>query len=761
MTLKNKLLLITIPVIIISIVSIYLLVRLNVKKDVSRIETENTQKLLDLAQLSIENQYKSLEFHKEHSFQMRKNERKDIVSVAISSIQNEYNNYKNGKISEKEAKKKAVQFIQELRYDNGNGYIWINNTEKPIPRIIVHPIYPEFNNKISTHRIFYTSVDSNNIPRLALELCEKHGSGFIEYFWSKPESPERIGEKSKVSYVELFEPWQWILGTGIYHEDIELDVKNRMTAILTELEQTIGNMTISESGYFFIFDSNKDILLHPAIIGQIPDSAIYLSENSPLDGIMNAIKSGRNTYEYYWNNPLENDTEFTHKKKVFVEYFEPLDWYVCASIYEAEIDSPALILGRKILLISLIFFITAVFVSLRLSVSLSKPIRNLAKYVSNIPQLEHDAAIKEIPYSGSQETQALSKAIKEMLIAINEQKQEIVQNEEKYRMLVENSPSVFWITDRKGVTHYISPNIEKVYGFTSEEIYANETGLWLDRIHKQDIEKLKQSFSEIFTNNKILDINYRVKNKEGNWIWIHNTGKRFTGNNGSEIAYGIFHDTTDKIHAEQRVLQAMIQSEEKERSRIAKDLHDGVSPLLSALKLFTQSMNGTTDELIREELSAKISVTIEEAILSLNEISANISPHILQNFGLCKAVEAFAFKVLNQKQIKYKIEANYTERLPVDLETTLYRISIELINNTLKYASAKNIEINYCMAENQVIMNYRDDGAGFDVVNVMNSRTGMGLFNMKNRVKSFDGQSKIISSSGNGVSVEINIPFET
>ena len=184
MTLKNRLLLITIPVNVVAIVGIYLIVKSNVYTTVSKIETENTQNLLDIAMLSIKNQYTSLQFHKEYSLKIRETERKNVVDIVKSIIQIYYSDYKAGKLSKDIAQKKALQKINEIRYDNGNGYVWINDTEKPFPRMILHPIYPELNNKILSDSSYYSTPDSGNLFCEAVKICEAKGRGFIKYQWA-------------------------------------------------------------------------------------------------------------------------------------------------------------------------------------------------------------------------------------------------------------------------------------------------------------------------------------------------------------------------------------------------------------------------------------------------------------------------------------------------------------------------------------------------------------------------------------------------
>ncbi|NOQ23849.1 MAG: PAS domain S-box protein [Bacteroidales bacterium] len=349
----------------------------------------------------------------------------------------------------------------------------------------------------------------------------------------------------------------------------------------------------------------------------------------------------------------------------------------------------------------------------------------------------------------------------EVGINITERKiaeQSLIESEEKFRMMVEKGPSVFWIRDINSKTKYISPNVKGIFDFTSKEIIEKGSEILINRIHKQDIEYVSSNYKSILTENKNYNVTYRIKNKNGKWIWLHDLGEKYINDKGEELIYSVFTDITLKKQTDQKILHVMINAEERERSRIAKDLHDGVSPVLSAIKLYIQSMNDSSNEDIKNELSEKINDTIIEAIESIKEISNNISPHILQNFGLIKAVESFVNKLRGLKQLNISIDSKLTERLSIDIETALYRITTELINNTFKYAKAKNVSIKYFIQGNEVIMKYSDDGIGFNLDQVWKNKIGMGIFNLKNRISSLNGQYNISSEPNNGISVYISVP---
>jgi len=135
---------------------------------------------------------------------------------------------------------------------------------------------------------------------------------------------------------------------------------------------------------------------------------------------------------------------------------------------------------------------------------------------------------------------------------INERKQaeeHLRKSEEKFRTLVTNIPDVIWTTDSNGNTTFISSNIERIYGYSPEEIYARSGELWLDRIHHEDVEYVKHAFAVLFETGSQFDIEYRIKKKDGEWIWLHDRSIATHQKDGIMYADGILTDITERKQA--------------------------------------------------------------------------------------------------------------------------------------------------------------------------------------------------------------------
>lgn len=125
------------------------------------------------------------------------------------------------------------------------------------------------------------------------------------------------------------------------------------------------------------------------------------------------------------------------------------------------------------------------------------------------------------------------------------------ESEEKYRLLIENIPSVTWVTSEHGETTFISPNVEDAYGYTQEEIYQGGDSLWFERIHPDDVELVRKSLERLFTKEQGFDIEYRIQRKDGKWIWLYDTAMIAYEKDDIRYAYGVFSDITERKKAEE------------------------------------------------------------------------------------------------------------------------------------------------------------------------------------------------------------------
>jgi signal transduction histidine kinase len=214
------------------------------------------------------------------------------------------------------------------------------------------------------------------------------------------------------------------------------------------------------------------------------------------------------------------------------------------------------------------------------------------------------------------------------------------------------------------------------------------------------------------------------------------------------------------IKEETKRSKAIIETEENERQRLARELHDGVGQLLSATKLNLSSLENnkcTPEEKLRLVNSMDI---LDESIREIRNISHNMVPDILLKFGLKRAIEDFILRINQTKKLEIHFECNGFEEN--SLEDTdklmLYRLIQESVNNTIKYAQATNMTIQLSADMNEISLLMEDNGKGFDIEEAKR-KGGIGFKNMQLRTEYLKGKLEIDSSPKNGTTIIIEIPL--
>ena len=215
-----------------------------------------------------------------------------------------------------------------------------------------------------------------------------------------------------------------------------------------------------------------------------------------------------------------------------------------------------------------------------------------------------------------------------------------------------------------------------------------------------------------------------------------------------------------KDFVKQKLIEAVILTEEKERKRIASDLHDGLGPLLSAAKLYFQAYIDAADAGEKAAIEVKLIGIIDSAIDDSTRISHNISPQILEKYGLKVALENFIGEIDLSKNIGFDLKFEEISRFDLKVELTIYRTILELIHNTLKHAKASRIGINVFISENMLHVHYSDNGIGFSAEEKMGQKQGTGLKNIKNRINSLEGTLIFDNRQSEGMKASIKIPYK-
>ncbi len=212
-----------------------------------------------------------------------------------------------------------------------------------------------------------------------------------------------------------------------------------------------------------------------------------------------------------------------------------------------------------------------------------------------------------------------------------------------------------------------------------------------------------------------------------------------------------------RLEKEAVAAQALVMGEEKERHRIAQELHDGIGVLLSSASIFFSNIE-EQPEMENREMIQKARRLLEQAGTEVRRISHNMMPVVLTRFGLKAALEDMFDDFSEKGQLKIKVKILLPKRLDEHVEIMIYRIVQELLNNTLKHSKASEVRFLFRLHDETFYLDYEDNGTGFDIEKVSGT-TGMGMSGIRSRVEFLRGTFNLQTSPGHGFTVKITFPI--
>ncbi|MFO7799614.1 PAS domain S-box protein [Rhodohalobacter sp.] len=338
-----------------------------------------------------------------------------------------------------------------------------------------------------------------------------------------------------------------------------------------------------------------------------------------------------------------------------------------------------------------------------------------------------------------------------------EAEQQLKESEEQYRLLFQQNPIPMWIYD-PDTFYYSEVNdaaIQK-YGYSRGEFKKITI---LDIRPEEDIQKVRKateknrmegpSFFEEWT--------HYTKSGEKLKVMISASDIYYEGKHQRLV---IVNDITEQRKAEEHAISAIIEGEERERMRIAKELHDGLGQYLSAANMNLKSVYEDADK-----LPVKLSDTFKNGLQLLNHaisetrsISQNLLPKAIQDYGLELAIESLINQLKKSTKIIFYLYHNLDNvELPENVQINLYRITQEALNNALRHGDPETVNVQLIYSMGEILLTIEDDGIGFNVEE--KEGDGLGLRSMKTRVGAMSANLDIISNLGRGTIVSVVVPI--
>jgi PAS domain S-box-containing protein len=325
-------------------------------------------------------------------------------------------------------------------------------------------------------------------------------------------------------------------------------------------------------------------------------------------------------------------------------------------------------------------------------------------------------------------------------------------SETKFRNIFNASTEAIFICDLN--LHFLEVNrtFYNLTGFTRREI---QTLTAIDLITPLKQKEASESLNDILHKKIAYATDLDLLSKKGHSIPIELNSKLIELND-QPVILSVIRDITYRKKLEKQLLDAIIDTEEKERERMAGDLHDEIGPLLSGMKMYVSALDESTDADKRAYLTQQITLLVKEAIQSVREISNDLSPHVLNHYGLVSAIRNFTQGRISPPFVTFTTNCE-SIRFRDNIEIVFYRIVKELFNNTLKHSNAQNVKIVLNFIDKRIQLEYLDDGKGFELDSTLyKNKKGIGLLNIFSRIRSINGTYFIHTAPGIGFRIRIS-----
>lgn len=308
--------------------------------------------------------YLNIESQRALILESRKRELRNVISLVrtfVYSVEEEFN---QGRVTREEAYRRIYTGIKKFRYGN-NDYIWASDYDG---RLVSHPD-PSMQD-----------ADMSGNPDIMeiVALAHQYGDGFHSYRWRRLDSGKE--EREKISYFLDFPGWGFIVGTGVYLDDVDTDLHHYHQVAIGELRKALQNTRVGKTGYIFIFDANLNMLMHPNpnIDKTNFDQLLNPTTDHSIGRDLIAIADSGRELNYLWDSP-QDPGNYTYEKIAWVRHFKGFDWYIASSVYVDELKENADVLGNRIILVAFTMLAIAILISYWFIQHLTVPIKRMVE----------------------------------------------------------------------------------------------------------------------------------------------------------------------------------------------------------------------------------------------------------------------------------------------------------------------------------------------------------------------------------------------
>lgn len=490
-----------------------------------------------------------ISYQKSHTEALTEEKIKTKVYEAYAIAQNIYQQNKNT-AGKAEIQKMIMEALRPIHFEHGSGYYFV-------ARMDGSEMLPV--EKSKRQRLNLEGMrDSLNqhVIKDAIKIAKRSGEGFHEYQWTKPGGADN--KLKKISFIKLFEPYQWLIGTGLYVDDIEKRIE-------MDLLYTISRIRFGREGYLFINKLNGDALISNGKVfsGKQKLWEVFSKHPEKMKDIfekeLNAALTPDGDYIYYSHVKLTAPDKES-KKVSFIYGIPQLQWLVGAGVYLDDVEKDIALMQTaltshikmEIFRFALIAFgIVAFFLFLfsRLNGKLKNDIDLFISFLNRSAFSSEPIDRNQVQFG---ELDRIAKNANKMLSDRRQTEDALRKSESNFRALVESSSDMIWEVNAEGTFTYVSPQIEVMLGYKPEEIIGKTP---FDLMPEEEAKQIYAIFRELAEKGRpIITLKNLALHKNGEIVVLETSGVPFFDETGEFAGYrGVDRDITKRKKAEEEL----------------------------------------------------------------------------------------------------------------------------------------------------------------------------------------------------------------
>jgi PAS domain S-box-containing protein len=334
------------------------------------------------------------------------------------------------------------------------------------------------------------------------------------------------------------------------------------------------------------------------------------------------------------------------------------------------------------------------------------------------------------------------------------------ESEKRFQLMADTTPCLVWMCDREGTVTYLN---DRRIDFTGRDVATGFGDVWSTFIHPDDVQSVVAANKRALEEQKGYSREYRLRRHDGVYRWMLDVAAPRINGNGSFAGFvGSAVDITDQKMAQEaleKIGGKLIEAQEEERSRIARELHDDICQRLALLSMELEQASRESNGSSRSPKIEEIRRHCAEIAGDVQALSHKLHSSKLEYLGLLAAIRSLCREFSQQHDVSVQFaDENVPSFLPRDISLSLFRVTQEALQNALKHSGVRQFSVSLRCLANEIQLEVSDLGMGFDVERAKVEK-GMGLVSMEERVHLVHGIFTIESAVNSGTKIAVRVPL--